>query len=57
MKKSSIWFGGGDWCCFWLRVHKNMTKLTLVPGRARQCFIMSTVAEPLAIAPNQSVHS
>ena len=49
--------GGGGWCRFWLRVHKNVTKLTLTPGRAVRGFIMSSVAEPLAIAPNQSVHS
>ena len=51
MKKTPIWFGGGD--C----VHKNVTKLTLAPGWATWGFIMSSVAEPMAIAPNQSVHS
>lgn len=37
---------------FWLKVHKNVTKLT-------RGFIMYhlIVSEPLAIAPNQSVHS
>ena len=34
---------------FWLRVHKNVTKLTQEA--------LLGVSEPLAIAPNQSVHS
>ena len=36
-------------------VHENMTKLTPAPDQAMRGFIMSSVAEPLAIAPNQII--